>query len=80
MKFPTKFMGNLEVIFMKCMIIDRNKIVKKIKFNGKISDLLSKLNINPEVVILKRNGRLVTELDAVRDKDELEIVRVVYGG
>jgi sulfur carrier protein len=73
-------MGNLEVIFMKCMIIDRNKIVKKIKFNGKISDLLSKLNINPEVVILKRNGRLVTELDAVRDKDELEIVRVVYGG
>ena len=65
---------------MKCVINDRKKIVKRVKFKGKISELLSKLEINPEVVILKRNGTLVTELDTISDKDELEIVRVIYGG
>ena len=65
---------------MKCIINDRKKIKKKIKFNGKISILLSKLGINPEVVVLKRNGALVTELDSVKDNDELEIVKVIYGG
>jgi len=65
---------------MKCIINDREKTVKKLKFKGKISQLLSKLDINPEVVLLKRNGALVTEMDIVNDKDELEIVRVIYGG
>ena len=65
---------------MKCIINDRKKIVKNIKFNGKISQLLSKLEINPEVVVLKRNGAIVTEMDTVKDKDELEIVKVIYGG
>ena len=65
---------------MKCIINDRKKIVKKLKFSGKISQLLSKLEINPEVVILKRNGIIVTEMDMVKDKDELEIVKVIYGG
>ena len=65
---------------MKCIINDRKKIVKKIKFSGKISQLLSKLGINPEVVILKRNGAIVTELDTVKDSDELEIIKVIYGG
>jgi sulfur carrier protein len=54
--------------------------MKKIKFSGKISNILSKLGINPEVVILKRNGILVTELDSVKNNDELEIVKVIYGG
>lgn len=65
---------------MKCIINDRKKIMKKIKFSGKISNILSKLGINPEVVILKRNGILVTELDSVKNNDELEIVKVIYGG
>jgi sulfur carrier protein ThiS len=65
---------------MKCIINDRKKIAKKLKFKGKISTLLSELGINPEVVILKRNGALVTEMDSVKDNDELEIVRVIYGG
>jgi len=65
---------------MKCIINDREKIVKKIKFSGKISTILSKFGINPEVVILKRNGALVTELDSVKDNDELEIIKVIYGG
>lgn len=65
---------------MKCIINDRKKIVKKIKFSGKISQLLSKLGINPEVVIIKRNGAIVTELDTVNNNDELEIIKVIYGG
>jgi len=65
---------------VKCIINDRKKIVKKIKFSGKISQLLSKLGINPEVVIIKRNGAIVTELDTVNNNDELEIIKVIYGG
>jgi sulfur carrier protein len=65
---------------VKCIINDRKKTIKKIKFRGKISQLLSKLGINPEVMIIKRNGVIVTELDTVKNNDELELIKVIYGG
>jgi sulfur carrier protein len=47
---------------------------------GVIEDILKSLNINPVEVIVARNGKVVSELDRIADKDEMRIIRVVHGG
>ncbi len=46
----------------------------------KVRDLLKELKLNPEEVIVIRNGEVVTEDEVVRVGDEIEIVRVISGG
>ncbi|MEM2174293.1 MAG: MoaD/ThiS family protein [Candidatus Micrarchaeia archaeon] len=53
---------------------------KKINFSGKVIDLLKKFGINKEIVVVFRNGKIVTEMDELKNKDKVEIVRVVFGG
>ncbi len=50
------------------------------KFEGTVQELLTKLNINEQIVIVKINGKIVTELDKISDKDEVEIQKVILGG
>ncbi len=45
-----------------------------------ILDILRDLGINPEEVIIARNGRVVSELDMVGDEDEMKIIKIVHGG
>ena len=53
---------------------------KKIKFKGTVSQLLKKLRINPETVIVSKNSELVTEEEALRDSDEVKLLSVISGG
>jgi len=41
-----------------------------------IESLLKKLRINPQAVIVSRNGEIVTEQETLKDKDSLRIIRV----
>jgi len=63
----------------------------KVKLNGKpvrlrlkkgmrILDAMRQLGVNRETHLAKKNGRLVSELEAVSGKDKVEIFGVVYGG
>ena len=45
-----------------------------------IEDILKRLCINPEEVIVAKNGRIVSEDEIVGGRDELKIVRFVHGG
>ncbi len=47
---------------------------------ARIEDILKDLGINPEEVIVAKNGRIVSEYETARDEDELKIVRIVHGG
>jgi sulfur carrier protein ThiS len=53
---------------------------QKLKFSGKVRDLLQHLQISDQIVIVKKNGRIITELDPVKDSDRIEIQRVIFGG
>ena len=48
--------------------------------NARIEDILMYLRINPEEVIVSKNGRIVSEYETASDGDELKIVRIVHGG
>jgi len=50
------------------------------RFSGNVLELLYKLKINPETVIVTKNGTLVTEEDSLADSDDIEILQVVSGG
>jgi sulfur carrier protein ThiS len=65
---------------MKCTIDGGKKTKKSLKFSGTVAELLRKLGVNDQIVIVKRNGRIVTELDRLSDKDNVEIQQVIFGG
>ena len=64
---------------MRIFIQTKNKMINK-KFSGKVIDLLKKLNINPETVIVVKNNNLITIDDIVENKDTLRLLSVVSGG
>lgn len=47
---------------------------------ARIEDILKQLGINPEEVIVAKNGRIVPEEETAGGSDELKIVRFVHGG
>lgn len=53
---------------------------RKIRFSGSVSELLGKLKINPETVIIAKNGELVTEDEKLGNKDEVKLLSVISGG
>ena len=57
---------------------ENRKLVKD--FSGKAEELLKHLNINPEVVLVVRNGELVSEDAQLEEKDDVKILSVISGG
>jgi sulfur carrier protein len=45
-----------------------------------IEDILEQLGLNPEEVIVAKNGKIVPEEETAGGSDELKIVRFVHGG
>jgi sulfur carrier protein len=55
--------------------------IKEMAEDGvRIDEILRKLGINPEEVIVAKNGMIVPEEETVSFSDELKIVRFVHGG
>jgi len=62
------------------VFIEQTKKEKKLAFNGKVSSLLNRLEINPVTVIVTRNKVVLTQDQHISDKDEIRIISVVSGG
>jgi len=60
------------------LILDDKK--KKMDFKGTASQLLKKLKIRREEVVIKINDKLAPETTEVNGKDKVEIIKVVFGG
>jgi len=56
--------------------------IKRVTINSKtkVEKILLKIGINPESVIVFKNGELITEDDYVGDGDEIEVLPVSSGG
>ena len=66
---------------MKFTLINKND-VKEVECddNLKVEDILKLEDIAGETVVVKVNGDTVTEDEVVCDGDELEVIKVIYGG
>lgn len=47
---------------------------------AKVADLLKKASINPETVLIRREGVIIPDTEVLKDKDKLEAIRVISGG
>ena len=53
---------------------------KEVEFEGKLIDLMAKLNITPQEYVCILNGDVVTEFEEVTQNDSVKFVRVWSGG
>lgn len=58
------------------------KYIKEMDYeeNLKVEDILKREDIPIETVVVKINGITVTEDEVVNDNDEVEVIKVIYGG
>jgi len=59
---------------------EREQTTEEISFSGTVEELLKKLEINPETVLVLRTEEVLTEDEILDDKDKIEILNVVSGG
>lgn len=64
---------------MKVYIERKNKQIEVV-FSGKVADLLDKIEVNPETVLVVRNNEMLTADRKVNDKDEIKLLSVISGG
>lgn len=53
---------------------------RKMKFDGTLIELLKKLGVMREEVVVKVNGKLAPETTKLKKTDKVEIIKVVFGG
>lgn len=64
-----------------CVFIERNNSTLDLAFNGTtVLELLRQVQINPETVIVVREGEVITEKEILKDKDKIELLSVISGG
>jgi thiamine biosynthesis protein ThiS len=51
-----------------------------LKKGSPVRELLEKMRINPETVLVGRNGEIVPETESLREGDRIEIIRTISGG
>jgi len=64
---------------MKVFIEKQNKNME-LKFSGTVKELLEKISVNPEAVLVVRQKELLTLDRDVDNKDELRLLSVISGG
>jgi len=62
------------------LYIEKTGKKQKLNFSGKASDLLKKLKINPDTVMVVKNSMLVSEDADIKNTDRIKILSVISGG
>lgn len=62
------------------MKIQIDKQTKEMRFEGDISQLLKELKIQREECVVKVNGKIAPDNKELKEMDEVEIIKVVFGG
>jgi thiamine biosynthesis protein ThiS len=62
------------------VFVERTQEQREIEFSGTVKELLEKLDINPETVIVSRDDELVTGSDTIQTGDNIKILSVISGG
>ena len=62
------------------VFIEKSREIKEIRFSGNVVELLKKFDINPETVLVVKNGEIVQEDETIFDGDEVKLLSVISGG
>ena len=61
---------------------DRENSEKTVELSGNstVDDLLEKMGINPEIVLVSRKKEIILKDEKLNDKDEIMLISVISGG
>lgn len=65
---------------MVTIFIERTGKKATLLFEGKVKELLTKLQYNPETVFVTKENELLCEEDCIKNTDRIEIRSVISGG
>lgn len=66
---------------MSIKLINKKDVKElEIEENTTVEEILKKENIPIETVVIKVNEQTVTEDEIIKDGDEVEVIKVIYGG
>lgn len=65
---------------IKIKLSDKKTKVLKVEKDSTIEELLKRLGINTETVIVKMNGRIVPEVEILEDGCTIELIEFVSSG
>lgn len=66
---------NIKVTF------EKDRSIKEVSIEGNtVLDLLNRLSINPETVLVVKNNEVLTEHEILSENDCLELLSVISGG
>ncbi len=60
--------------------IDRPEEEHELEFEGTAAELMEELDVNPETVLVSKDGEVVTPDTDISDAEEVQFVSVVSGG
>ena len=62
------------------IFVEKSSENLELDFTGSATELLKKINVNSEEVLIVRNGNVVTADEILENKDKIELLSVVSGG
>jgi len=62
------------------VVMKGKKKVIKIGDKSKVIDVIKKIKLNPETVIVKRGQEILLETDDLKPNDKIEFIKIVSGG
>lgn len=65
---------------MVTLFIEREQRREEVEFSGRIATLLAEHQINPETVVVVKNGEVVAENERCGADDEIKCLSVISGG
>mgnify|MGYP006418526177 CR=1 FL=1 len=78
--FMVIFKNYIILLTIMNIYIDKDQTKKEINFTGTVKELLDKLKVNIETVIVVRNNELLNEDEKLINNDNIKILSVVSGG
>lgn len=66
--------------FMVKIFVERERSELTEDYSGPVLDLLLKIGVNPETIVVVKNGEVVSEDEEVSGDDELKLLSVISGG
>jgi thiamine biosynthesis protein ThiS len=58
----------------------RKKQLIKLPTRSKVAGLLKALDLNPQTVVVRCNGKIVAEKERLKSEDQVDIIHIVTGG
>ncbi|WP_297898916.1 MoaD/ThiS family protein [Methanobrevibacter sp.] len=64
----------------KLIFGNKNEVKNLKNEETSIKDILNEMDLSSETIVAKKNGDIVIEDEKINDGDEIQLIKIIYGG